>query len=383
MKMLRFFWIFLAVLSLQLSGCGDKHGPDLPPPSYKPGDETDPSGEDDPPGGGGEEGGPTNPWDANRGKIVTPSGAGWTIRKVREGITYYYYSGRDEILNQLQHVHAVDIDLSNPGYAVKLTYDNTALATSEAHTKYNSIATINAGYEAGSIYIRSCAVNGTFLEKGQDKSSLPNTSIGTTGVRNWKSEAGFFGDGERGLSIKKAEELIRPYMSPELDEMSTYIRKQRNFYLADKTSKDVLSSSPMLIDDFNPVGETFINYSITNWESVESTVEPQYHQRKEHPRTAIALTENNHFIMLVVDGRQKSKGMYGMSAKALTRFLVTNFNPQYALNLDGGGSTSMCVSGLPDGDYVDQARFLVDSPIQDNEPGKERPRDTHLIIIEK
>ena len=94
-----------------------------------------------------------------------------------------------------------------------------------------------------------------------------------------------------------------------------------------------------------------------------------------HPRTAVALTENGHLILIVVDGRQTNRS--GFSARELTRFLVKWFNPQYALNLDGGGSTAMCVEGLGD------SRNIVNSPIQDNEPGRERARDTHIVILAK
>ena len=369
MKLQRSFWI-LAILSLLLCGCGDKGGPDLPPPDYNPGGGTVDPGEDP-----GEEPTPTTPpgeWEANRGKIVTPSGTGWTSKTVREGITYYAFSGTDPVSGVKQCVYAVDVDLSNPAYAVKMTYSSPTLTTSTVHKNNNSIATVNAGYEAGSIYIRV---------DGKDKSALPNAYIGSTGVRNWKSEAGLFFNGERSMRIDKAETLIRPYVSPDASEMTAFIKKERQFY-SKSTDKYILSSSPMLIDDFNPVGETFIDYTISSWSSLNSE-EPQYHQRKRHPRTAVALTENNHFIMLVVDGRQTNTGRYGMSAKELTKFFVQNFNPQYALNLDGGGSTAMCVTGLPDASYVDKSRLLVSSPIQDNKPANERARDTHIIIVAK
>ena len=376
MKLQRFLSI-IAVLSLLLGGCGEKEGGTyVPPPDWHPGGNTE--NPEDPGEDPGETEEPENPgdvtppgaWEANRGKVVTPSGAGWTTRKVNDALTYYAYNGKDSFHNKNQRVYAVDLDLSNSAYKVQMTYSSPSLTTSEVHKKYNSIATVNAGYEAGSIYIRV---------GGKDKSMLPNTHIGTTGVRNWKSEAGvFFTAGGHQAHISAAEELIRPYVSPSEANLSSYIGKQRNYYMYNGTDDDILSSSPMLINDFNPVGETFIDYTISNWTKL-NTEEPQYHQRKEHPRTAVALTENNHLILIVVDGRQTNR--YGMSAKALTRFLVENFNPQYALNLDGGGSTAMCVNGLQDGDYTDKTRALVDSPIQDNKPANERARDTHIIIL--
>ena len=137
----------------------------------------------------------------------------------------------------------------------------------------------------------------------------------------------------------------------------------------------MLSSAPTLIDDYNPLGESFCNYNITDSQVNSLNSENlERHQRVRHPRTAVGLTENKHLILLVVDGRQTNRS--GFSARELTKFMVKWFNPQYALNLDGGGSTAMCVEGQGD------SRNIVNSPIDGN-PGTERARDTHIVIVEK
>ena len=156
------------------------------------------------------------------------------------------------------------------------------------------------------------------------------------------------------------------------------VKKQRAYYmgLAKAQYPYLLSSAPTLIDDFNPLGESFCDYTLTaNQVNALNSENLERHQRVRHPRTAVALTENGHLILIVVDGRQTNRS--GFSARELTRFLVKWFNPQYALNLDGGGSTAMCVEGLGD------SRNIVNSPIQDNEPGRERARDTHIVILAK
>lgn len=368
MTMKRVLLIF-AILPLLLNGCGGKEDvPELPAPVIEnpeqPDEPENPDNPDTPDNPGSNT--PQGEWEKNRGKVVTPSGEGWSNSTVREGIIYYSFSGKDPVTGSKQNVCVVDLDLSNTKYAVQLKYSNPSLTPSAAHKAYGAIATINAGYEAGSIYIKA---------NGSTKSMLPNTEIGSTGVRNWKSEAAFLGDAERNIHIVAAEELIRPYVTPPASEMSSYIGKQRRFY-SNCTDKDIISSSPMLVNDYNPVGETFVDYSISNWSKLNSE-EPQYHQRHRHPRTAVALTENNHFLMIVVDGRQ-SNFAEGMSAKELTQFLVKNFNPQYALNMDGGGSTAMCVEGLGDSNT-----HVVDVPINDNKKGNERARDTQFVIMAK
>ncbi len=61
-----------------------------------------------------------------------------------------------------------------------------------------------------------------------------------------------------------------------------------------------------------------------------------------HPRTAIALTFDGDLLLVVVDGRSKRNS--GMKLKELATYLK-RLGARHAINLDGGGSTSMIVNG--------------------------------------
>ena len=370
--MMKRIYILIAVLPILFGGCGKAQHVELPPPpageetpggGENPGDEP---GGDEPGGGDGQ----THPWDENRGKVVTPSGSQWTSSTVREGITYYHFSGTDAVSGAKQEAFAVDLDLNNPKYEVLMTRNSAAVA-SAIHAKYNAIATVNAGYEAGSIYVRS---------QGIDYSIIPNVQIGDTGQDNWKSEGAFFIDknGAPGMVF-----LGSPKRNGVLKDIQgcTYaeaVKKQRAYYMS--MSKEyypyLLSSAPMMINDFEPLGETFCDYTITAAAAQKLNSEHlEHHQRVRHPRSAVALTENKHLILFVVDGRRTAR--QGMSCKELTDFMIKWFNPQWALNLDGGGSTTLCVEGLGD------SREVVNSPIDGGVSGQERARDTHILIVEK
>ena len=60
------------------------------------------------------------------------------------------------------------------------------------------------------------------------------------------------------------------------------------------------------------------------------------------------------------------------------------FNPQYALNMDGGGSTTLCVKGEGDPDT-----HVVNYPCNDvsdknmRDHTHERQRDVHFVIVKK
>jgi exopolysaccharide biosynthesis protein len=61
-----------------------------------------------------------------------------------------------------------------------------------------------------------------------------------------------------------------------------------------------------------------------------------------HPRTAVAKLKNGKFLMVTVDGRSKESG--GISLPDLAAFLL-ELGATDAMNLDGGGSTTMFLDG--------------------------------------
>ena len=348
MKLKREILFWLVLMPLLLNGCGGKEpvGGELPPPS---GNE-----QTDSPGGSDVGGGP--------GVEAKPLGAGWTAKAIDDGVVYYSFNGDDEITGKHQEVFVVDVDLGNPNYQVKLVYENPRVTTSAAFKKRsNAIAAINANYEPNSIYMRV---------DGKEIYPLSKNTIGDTGIPNWKSEAAFTISGDSNVGFLWAG-------SQKKGEVT--VEAQRQYYqsLSSDTYPNVISSAPLLIDNFNKVGEAFCDEKKSLPSSL-SGEDPDKHQRTLHPRTAVALTENNHLILFCVDGRIKSAGM---GSKSLTRFLVKWFNPKYALNLDGGGSTTMCVKG-----EGDASTHVVNYPCDGNknyDHTGERPRDAFIMVLKK
>ena len=177
---------------------------------------------------------------------------------------------------------------------------------------------MNACYEITSVVLK---VDGEYI------SCMPNNTIMDTGVPNWKSEAAIYMDGS---DIR----IVYEGADKTTDEL-------RTFY-ANSTVPNIYTSAPMLIDDYAPVGESYAGFQtdVTKFDYEDF----HRHQGVRHPRTAVALTDDNHFLMVVVDGRRPGVSE-GMTAKELTRFLQATFHPRYALNMDGGGSSTLCVAG--------------------------------------
>jgi len=81
--------------------------------------------------------------------------------------------------------------------------------------------------------------------------------------------------------------------------------------------------------------------------------------RTKHPRSAVALTKDGKILFITVDGRLP-KHAGGVSIPELAH-LIRILGGKDAINLDGGGSTTLWLSGAPDNGIVnypcDNKRF--------------------------
>ncbi|MBR5041730.1 MAG: phosphodiester glycosidase family protein [Bacteroidales bacterium] len=299
----------------------------------------------------------TNP-KPGQGEIRPAAGDGWTVTEVVPGesdIVYYAFDGVESYTKKTQQIFVIDFNLSSTKYKLQFVYENPSVTNSTVFGKYKALASINCGYEIASI---------VYKDNGTVRSLMPNNIIGSTGVANWKNEGAFYFDGNRNVKLS-------------FDGYGLSINQQRKYYTSIvKDWSNMVTSAPMLINDWSPVGRTFVD----QYSNSGNSEYPGVHQRATHPRTAVALTEGNHLLLIVVDGRYDNSGFsIGMSAKQLTTFLVNNFNPRYALNLDGGGSSTMCVKGLGVVNYpCDNSKESTGLP---HDHDGERARDTHLVIV--
>jgi hypothetical protein len=92
------------------------------------------------------------------------------------------------------------------------------------------------------------------------------------------------------------------------------------------------------------------------------------------PRTAIGLNRANRtLILLIIDGRQPGTSE-GATLGELAEILL-EYGAHNAMNMDGGGSSTLVIEG-ENGQPV-----ILNSPIDGNVPGRERPVANHLGIF--
>lgn len=92
-----------------------------------------------------------------------------------------------------------------------------------------------------------------------------------------------------------------------------------------------------------------------------------------HPRTAVGLDQTGRtLILLLVDGRQPGYSE-GVSLNETTALLL-EYGAYHAINLDGGGSTTLAWQA------ADGSVQVLNSPIHNRIPGRERPIANHLGV---
>lgn len=101
-------------------------------------------------------------------------------------------------------------------------------------------------------------------------------------------------------------------------------------FVKDRTKLDVVAGVPQLIKN----GRVDIT-----WEQEKSS---KSFVETRHPRTAVAKLTDGKFLMITVDGRTEASG--GIGLNDLAAYLL-ELGATDAMNLDGGGSTTMFVGG--------------------------------------
>lgn len=120
-------------------------------------------------------------------------------------------------------------------------------------------------------------------------------------------------------------------------------------------TRNALAGSPLLVERGEPAWSSIARY-----------------RRALHPRTAVAINEAGDMLwLIVVDGRQPNYSE-GVTLDELAQ-LALDLGAHTALNLDGGGSTTLVVEGA-------HGPRVLNSPIHRRIPLRQRPVGNHLGV---
>lgn len=232
---------------------------------------------------------------------------GWNIDTMDKGLIHYQFSKYVQTQSANQFVNVVELDLNNPDYEVEFVSLPAQDTLSSVAAARDAVIGINGTYEMDASFIKT---NGNIISP---------VTLTEGHLRFWKHEGAIFYNGGQDLKIE--------YGTKQGYAASGY--------------RNIFSGAPMLISKNKRVGEDFVgditgvNLNALDYEDYRR------HQGVRHPRTVVAVTEDKKLLLVTIDGRFTESA--GMTAKEVTQFMATYFAPQDALNLDGGGSTTMFV----------------------------------------
>ena len=250
-----------------------------------------------------------------KGQTVSDSlaivSAQWKIESPQKGIIHKYVS-IPRLYQVPQSISLIEID-PGAGLKVGVTVSDKMRETSKMASEQGAIAAIN-----GSYFDMKRGNSVCFLKV--DRQVVDTTTLGEFARRVTGA-----------VSIRKGKMKIISW--------NRQIEKQ---YKGKKGI--VLASGPLMLKDGR-----YYDWSLCEKDFI----------RTKHPRSAVALTKDGKILFITVDGRfPKHAG--GVSIPELAH-LIRILGGKDAINLDGGGSTTLWLSGAPDNGIVnypcDNKRF--------------------------
>lgn len=319
------------------------------------------------------------------------------FKSVHDGVEYAEVTS--EISGLKVNINLLRLDLTKVRLDVRHAMDAAigTEKTSSIATRHGAVAAINAGFFRldTSIFagdaVGALMIDGNLLSESRDSRSalLINNGVGSTSVMIanldiWTNlRVGPYAYTVNGINRERKDKEFIVY-TPEFGRstLSTsgteyVVRRGRIVSISRSGSSPippdglVLSAGPDWADDphgFLTVNKPiklvqrrgldnsaggFVAEDMTNGVSrlvKGSQIHLTWEQEKSnkafaetrHPRTAVAKLKDGKFLMIAVDGRSESSG--GISLQDLAEYLLS-IGATDAMNLDGGGSTTMFLDG--------------------------------------
>lgn len=234
--------------------------------------------------------------------------AKWAKEKVAKGIEWrqYHFKGDQKIFGAEEFVNVLVIDQ-------KKAKRHFAIAAKEGDRSRTSDAAIAAGAIA--------AINGSFYNTKPPYNSVCHLKI--DGKVHFE-RSGNMGDRDGGMILIDDNGQLSLYIGDENDP----------HWMNKRTEPSMLGSGPMML-----TGGQRIDMGKGAFVTLR------------HPRTAIA-TAGDKVILVTVDGRSKGNSL-GVNLNEFASIMKW-LGAEEALNLDGGGSTTMYIQGQPDNGVVNR-----------------------------
>lgn len=250
-------------------------------------------------------------------------------------------------------VNVLEIDLTAPGLSFRLTPEVEGLPNGDETITQTTRAFVEA-------QDAQLGINAHFfrLEHHSQERPTNNRSLAVSD----------------GNAYSPWEENFRFGFNIDADNVATFIRRG---------SEGGFDSRPQDVDLYNAFAGSL--RIVTNGNAVTEDQVPRRpgtgFMADRHPRTAAGLTSDNKLLLATVDGRQNvfSEGVFLDELGSMMRDL----GARNAVNLDGGGSTTMVGDYYGDlgSDGNERGTLLLNSPTGRGPVGSERNNGTNLAVF--
>lgn len=222
----------------------------------------------------------------------------WKVQELEKGLVWKQIH-TEALFGGWQHLNVLEINPKKRKLSLAFTTDSL-VRTSDMATRGSALAAVNAGFfnmqKGGSVSLLKVdgkIVNVSDAKHVADKSFILGAAL-------------VIGPGKR-VQVERA----RP----------------DSLYFPRKYSS-VLLTGPLLLE-----------------QGVEVALPKTPFNDNRHPRTCVCITDERQILLLTADGRNAQA--LGLTLPEL-RTLLSELGCRDAVNLDGGGSTTMWISGQPD-----------------------------------
>jgi exopolysaccharide biosynthesis protein len=233
--------------------------------------------------------------------------SGWTTKEISPGVqlSHRYFSS---LFHAPENINLISVDLRDTTLKIAIAYNDSTLETvSQFGESGNAIAAVNGNFFNTHIGGSVCflKVDGRVVNRTHDE-------LNGTLYLPWLDTAALV------ISRSHVEMIIKPAGT----------RWGQHLY----KFPDIISAGPLLVWNNRIVPQQAHKFNDTRYS-----------------RTGIGLTKDHHLLLVAVDGNARESA--GVTIAEFAKLFKT-LKCVSALNFDGGGSTTMWVSGEPENGVV-------------------------------
>jgi exopolysaccharide biosynthesis protein len=254
--------------------------------------------------------------------------ANWANKKLAKGVSWKStHIENNELFNANQQINIIEVSPGNKKVQLHIVHSDSLEKTSQLGLNAHALAAINGSF---------------FKMRGADPDYRPDLK----GVP--KLEPSKLDHNRSEVYLREHDSLIAPNIAGK-----EQVRKRNNqgsiaingsdFFIVKGDSLNLQSENSIKAHDILSTGPLLI------MNGVELLIPNDKFCNDRHPRTAMGEKADGTIVLLVVDGRAKEAA--GMSIPEL-QHLMKWLGCRDAINLDGGGSTTMYVKGQQDAGVV-------------------------------